>query len=118
MPNTKKKWIIGDSTSIRLTDVISPKTFTILNNEEVLNRNQFIAKGMNSQAIIEYGSTEEKLQLIGLSNLSDLLNLSAVIKDEDTDRESVGLEKSDSQVYKIPKSNEEMVLDDWIPSIG
>lgn len=117
MPNIKKKWLVGESTSIRLTDVISPNTFSVLNNEEVSNRNKFIVKGMNSQAIIEYGSLEEKLQLIGISNISELLNIPADKNDRETDQECSNIKKIESIVIEKEKPVP-IDEDDGIPSIG
>lgn len=72
----KSYWKSGDSKSIRLTDRITPRTYEALNSKEMMirhNRNRFITKAINNQVILEYGTIEEKIRLLGIDDLSELL---------------------------------------------
>lgn len=82
-------WRAGDSRSIKLTKRISDEAYEALNTKDMRvrsNRNKFIAKAINSQTIIEFGTLEEKLRLIGIDDLS-------VINQEKT--ESMTISKDD-----------------------
>lgn len=63
----------GISTSIRFSDRTKDKTYDHLNSSSFSNFNAFVEQAINNQVIIDQGSTEEKLKLLGLENILDLL---------------------------------------------
>lgn len=72
----KSIWKAGDSRSIRLTDRISYRAYELLNTNEHLikwNRNRFLTRAINNQAILEEGTKSEKIALIIKYDLMDLL---------------------------------------------
>jgi hypothetical protein len=67
------QFLKGVSTSIRFSDRTNEKSYKLLNSPDFINFNAFVEHAINSQVIIDQGSTEEKLKLLGLENILELL---------------------------------------------
>ncbi|MGB3368517.1 MAG: hypothetical protein WBA54_13560 [Acidaminobacteraceae bacterium] len=87
----KSIWKSGDSRSLRLTDKISFKAYELLNSDGTIikrSRNDFITSAINSQTIIEQGTLEDKLRLLGITDFMKSLSIETITKLRELDVET------------------------------
>lgn len=105
MSGSRVVWKSGDSRSIKLTKGISELAYRALNTKEMTirsNRNKFIIRAINSQVIIESGTLEEKLRLIGIEDLS-ILEIDKV-KDSKGECKNMDVKHVEETKHKIEAS--------------
>lgn len=115
MKNTQ--FFKGVSTSIRFSDRTNEKSYKVLNSPNFSKFNAFVEHAINSQVIIDHGTTEEKLKLLGLDNILELLTLVGHdIEDNEVDI-SPAAEKKEKILVAAEEEQEQSPSNDGRPGL-